>query len=228
MFMEEVLAGNKKLLEKESIHYAKTAAAGTVVYLAIDKEYCGYILISDKIKEDSKVALKKLKKMGLRKIVMLTGDNKVVAENVAKELNLDDYKAELLPHQKVEEVEKLLKEKKANKTLGFVGDGINDAPVLARADIGIAMGGIGSDAAIEASDVVIMNDEIAKISTAIKIAKKTKKIVLQNITFAMVIKIAAIILGLFNIAAVWHAVIADVGVTIIAVLNSLRCLKIKE
>ncbi|MBQ6860873.1 MAG: cadmium-translocating P-type ATPase [Clostridia bacterium] len=228
VYGKEVLAGNKKLLDKESIHYAKTGAVGTVVYLAIDKEYCGYILISDKIKEDSKVALKKLKKMGLRKIVMLTGDNKVVAENVAKELNLDDYKAELLPHQKVGEVEKLLKEKKANKTLGFVGDGINDAPVLARADIGIAMGGIGSDAAIEASDVVIMNDEISKISTAIKIAKKTKKIVLQNITFAMIIKIAAIILGLLNIAAVWHAVIADVGVTIIAVLNSLRCLKIKE
>lgn len=225
---KEVLVGNKKLLDKENIHYAKTGAAGTVVYLVIDKEYCGYILISDKIKENSKVALKKLKEMGLRKIVMLTGDNKAVAENVAKELNLDEYKAELLPHQKVEEVEKLLKEKKADKTLGFVGDGINDAPVLARADIGIAMGGIGSDAAIEASDVVIMNDEILRISTAIKIAKKTKRIVVQNIVLAMVVKIVAIILGLFNIAAVWHAVVADVGVTIVAVLNSLRCLKIKD
>ena len=228
IFGKEVLAGNIKLLNKENIACERINVAGTIVYLAIDKEYAGYILISDKIKEDSKVAIKRLKNNGVRKIVMLTGDNAAVAENVAKKLDIRTYKAELLPNQKVEEVEKLLTQKTKGKTLGFVGDGINDAPVLARADIGIAMGGIGSDAAIEASDVVVMTDELSKIVTAVKIAKKTRKIVMQNITLAMVIKIGAIILGLIGKAAVWHAVIADVGVTIVAVVNSLRCLKIKD
>ena len=228
IFGKEVLAGNIKLLNKENIACERINVAGTIVYLAIDKEYAGYILISDQIKEDSKVAIKRLKNNGVRKIVMLTGDNAAVAEDVAKKLGLRAYKAELLPNQKVEEVEKLLTQKTKGKTLGFVGDGINDAPVLARADIGIAMGGIGSDAAIEASDVVVMTDELSKIVTAVKIAKKTRKIVMQNITLAMVIKIGAIILGLIGKAAVWHAVIADVGVTIVAVVNSLRCLKIKD
>ena len=228
IFGKEVLAGNIKLLNKENIACERINVAGTIVYLAIDKEYAGYILISDQIKEDSKVAIKRLKNNGVRKIVMLTGDNAAVAEDVAKKLGLRAYKAELLPNQKVEEVEKLLTQKTKGKTLGFVGDGINDAPVLARADIGIAMGGIGSDAAIEASDVVVMTDELSKIVTAVKIAKKTRKIVVQNITLAMVIKIGAIILGLIGKAAVWHAVIADVGVTIVAVVNSLRCLKIKD
>lgn len=228
IFGKEVLAGNIKLLNKENIPCERVNVAGTIVYLAIDKEYAGYILISDKIKEDSKVAIKRLKNNGVRKIVMLTGDNLAVAEDVAKKLELRVFKAELLPNQKVEEVEKLLAQKSNGRTLAFVGDGINDAPVLARADIGIAMGGIGSDAAIEASDVVIMTDELSKIVTAVKIAKKTRKIVMQNITLAMVIKIGAIILGLIGKAAVWHAVIADVGVTIVAVVNSLRCLKIKD
>ena len=228
IFGKEVLAGNIKLLNKENIPCERVNVAGTIVYLVIDKEYAGYILISDKIKEDSKVAIKRLKNNGVRKIVMLTGDNAAVAEDVAKKLDIRTYKAELLPNQKVEEVEKLLTQKTKGKTLGFVGDGINDAPVLARADIGIAMGGIGSDAAIEASDVVVMTDELSKIVTAVKIAKKTRKIVMQNITLAMVIKIGAIILGLIGKAAVWHAVIADVGVTIVAVVNSLRCLKIKD
>ena len=228
IFGKEVLAGNIKLLNKENIPCERVNVAGTIVYLAIDKEYAGYFLIADKIKADSNVAIKRLKNNGVRKIVMLTGDNLAVAEDVAKKLGLRVFKAELLPNQKVEEVEKLLAQKSNGRTLGFVGDGINDAPVLARADIGIAMGGIGSDAAIEASDVVIMTDELSKIVTAVKIAKRTRKIVVQNITLAMVIKIGAIILGLVGKAAVWHAVIADVGVTIIAVLNSLRCLKIKD
>lgn len=228
IFGKEVLAGNTKLLAKENIICEKAPEVGTAVYLAIDKVYCGYILISDAIKEEAKQAIKSLKKLGVSKTVMLTGDNHSVAEDVAKKLQLAEFKADLLPHQKVEEVERLLKEKAKGRTLGFVGDGINDAPVLARADVGIAMGGIGSDAAIEASDVVIMTDEISKIATAIKIAKKTRNIVVQNISLAMIVKIAAILLGLVGKAAVWHAVIADVGVTIVAVLNSLRCLKIKD
>lgn len=228
IFGKEVLAGNIKLLNKENIPCERVNVAGTIVYLAIDKEYAGYFLIADKIKADSNVAIKRLKNNGVRKIVMLTGDNSAVAEDVAKKLGLRMFKADLLPNQKVEEVEKLLAQKSNGRTLGFVGDGINDAPVLARADIGIAMGGIGSDAAIEASDVVIMTDELSKIVTAVKIAKRTRKIVMQNIALAMVIKIGAIILGLIGKAAVWHAVIADVGVTIVAVINSLRCLKIKD
>ena len=159
---------------------------------------------------------------------MLTGDNKTVAEETANELKLDDYRAELLPVQKVEELEKLLNDKKANQNLAFVGDGINDAPVITRADIGISMGEVGSDSAIEASDIVIMNDEISKIATAIKIAKKTRKIVVSNITLAMLIKIVAILLGIIGITSIWQAVIADVGVTIVAVINSLRCLNIKD
>lgn len=225
---KDVLVGNSKLFDKEKIEYSKEKISGTTIHLAVDRQYCGYIVISDIIKKDSKEAIKTLKELGVRRTVMLTGDNKIVAEEIAKELKLDDYRAELLPQQKVEEIEKILKDKKKNQNLAFVGDGINDAPVLARADIGIAMGGIGSDSAIEASDIVIMTDETSKIATAIKIAKKTRKIVIGNITMAMLIKTVAILLGIIGIASIWQAVIADVGVTIVAVINSLRCLNIKE
>ena len=228
IFGKEVLVGNSKLFNKENIEYSKEKINGTTVHLAIDKEYCGYIVISDIIKDDSRETIKKLKELGIRRTVMLTGDNKTVAEETANELKLDDYRAELLPVQKVEELEKLLNDKKANQNLAFVGDGINDAPVITRADIGISMGEVGSDSAIEASDIVIMNDEISKIATAIKIAKKTRKIVVSNITLAMLIKIVAILLGIIGITSIWQAVIADVGVTIVAVINSLRCLNIKD
>lgn len=160
--------------------------------------------------------------------MMLTGDNKEIAKSIATELNLDDFKAELLPTQKVEEFEKLLNNKNPNQNIAFVGDGINDAPVIMRADIGISMGSIGSDSAIEASDVVIMTDEISKLTTALKIAKKTRRIVITNITLAMLIKVTAILLGIVGITTIWQAVIADVGVTIVAVINSLRCLNIKD
>ena len=224
---KNVLVGNSKLFDKEKIKYEKENVSGTIVYLAIDKKYCGYFVISDIIKRDSKKAIQLLRKYGI-KAIMLTGDNKKVAASIANELNLDSFKAELLPQEKVEELENLMKNKSSNQKLAFVGDGINDAPVLARSDIGIAMGGIGSDSAIEASDIVIMTDELSKIATSIKIAKKTRKIVIMNITMAMIIKIVAILLGMFGIASIWQAVIADVGVTIVAVLNSLRCLNIKE
>ena len=192
------------------------------------KKYCGYIVISDIIKNDAKGAIRELKKFGISKLMMLTGDNKEIAKSIATELNLDDFKAELLPTQKVEEFEKLLNNKNPNQNIAFVGDGINDAPVIMRADIGISMGSIGSDSAIEASDVVIMTDEISKLTTALKIAKKTRRIVITNITLAMLIKVTAILLGIVGITTIWQAVIADVGVTIVAVINSLRCLNIKD
>ena len=222
---KNVLVGNSKLFDKEKIKYNKEDSRGTIVHLAIDGKYSGYLVISDVIKKDSKKAINMLKKYGI-KLVMLTGDNKNVAESITNELNLDSFKAELLPQEKVEELEYLMKNRK--QKLAFVGDGINDAPVLARADIGIAMGGIGSDSAVEASDIVIMTDELSKIVSALKIAKKTRKIVIMNILAAMLIKVVAIILGMLGVASIWEAVIADVGVTIIAVLNSLRCLNIKD
>ena len=198
---------------------------GTVVYVAINKQYAGYILISDKIKEDAPKAIQELKKAGVRQTVMLTGDNKEVAEKVNQELKLDDVYSELLPIDKVNKVEELLKNKKEEAKLAFIGDGINDAPVLARADIGIAMGGLGSDAAIEAADIVIMTDEPSKIATAMKISRKTLKIVYQNISFALIVKIGVLILSAFGLASMWSAVFADVGVTVLAVLNSFRALK---
>ena len=198
---------------------------GTVVYVAINKQYVGYILISDKIKEDSKKAIQNLKKAGVRKTVMLTGDNKDVAEKVNQELKLDMVYSELLPVDKVNKVEELLKNKNEEAKLAFIGDGINDAPVLARADIGIAMGALGSDAAIEAADVVIMTDEPSKIAIAMKISRKTLKIVYQNISFALIVKIGVLILSAFGLASMWAAVFADVGVTVLAVLNSFRALK---
>lgn len=225
---KEILAGNIKLMNKENIKFETPEIVGTVVHIAIDKEYAGYIIISDEVKEDSKKAIKNLKEIGVKKIVMLTGDAESVGQNVAKILGLDEVHAELLPDQKVEELEKLDKQKSAKGKLAFVGDGINDAPVLARADIGIAMGGLGSDAAIEAADVVIMTDEPSKIVSAVKIAKRTRKIVWQNIILAMGVKIIVLILGAGGIATMWEAVFADVGVSVLAILNAMRVMKVKN
>ena len=223
---KEVACGNTKLMEILNIENIKQVdEMGTVVYVAINKQYVGYILISDKIKEDSKKAIQNLKKAGVRKTVMLTGDNKDVAEKVNQELKLDMVYSELLPVDKVNKVEELLKNKNEEAKLAFIGDGINDAPVLARADIGIAMGALGSDAAIEAADVVIMTDEPSKIAIAMKISRKTLKIVYQNISFALIVKIGVLILSAFGLASMWAAVFADVGVTVLAVLNSFRALK---
>lgn len=222
---KEVLAGNYKLMNKENISYEQVETIGTVVHVAVNKEYAGYIVISDEVKEDSAKAIKALKEIGVRKTVMLTGDNKVVGTKVAKQLRLDEVYSELLPDQKVEKVEALDKEKSSKGKLIFVGDGINDAPVLARADIGIAMGGVGSDAAIEAADVVIMTDEPLKIASAIKIAKKTRAIVMQNIVFALGIKAIILVLVALGLGTMWEAVFGDVGVTLIAVLNSMRAMK---
>ncbi|WP_027625285.1 heavy metal translocating P-type ATPase [Clostridium lundense] len=219
----QLLLGNKKLMEKENIDYKEVDSYGTVVHIAVDNKYWGYIIISDEIKEDSKKAINELKKIGVKKVVMLTGDNKSVAEKVGKELEIDEVYSELLPIDKVNKFEKLYENKNGN--ILFVGDGINDAPVLSRADIGVAMGGLGSDAAIEASDVVIMTDEPSKIVTGINIAKKTRKIVVENIVFALGIKFLVLILGALGMANMWEAVFADVGVALIAVINSMRTLK---
>ena len=200
---------------------------GTIVYVAVDNEYKGSIIISDEIKEDSKEAIKDLKNIGVKNIVMLTGDSKKVAESVGKEIGIDNIYSELLPNNKVEKVEELLEEKKSGK-LAFVGDGINDAPVLARADVGVAMGGIGSDAAIEAADVVLMKDEINALVDAIKISRRTNKILWQNIIFSLGIKLLVLILATLGDANMWEAVFADVGVTLIAVLNSMRALRYKR
>lgn len=223
-----ILAGNIKLMDKENIVYPKVEEVGTVVHIALDKKYSGYIVISDEIKDDSKDAISRLKGLGIRKIVMLTGDSRQVGEKVAHELGLDEVYTELLPDQKVLELELLDKQKSSKGKLIFVGDGINDAPVLARADIGIAMGGLGSDAAIEAADVVIMTDEPSKIVSAIKIAKRTRNIVWQNIMFAVGVKIIVLFLGAGGIATMWEAVFADVGVAVIAVLNAMRVMKFKN
>lgn len=225
---KEVLAGNARLMNSSNIPCENIETIGTLVHLAIDKKYAGYIVISDEIKEDSKKAIESLKSVGVKKTIMLTGDNKTVGNSVAKKLNLDEVYSELLPDQKVKKLEKIDQEKSSNKKLVFVGDGINDAPVLARADIGIAMGGVGSDAAIEAADVVIMTDEPSKIATAIRIAKRTKSIVWQNIVFALGVKIVILVLGALGIATMWEAVFGDVGVALIAVLNAMRAMKVEN
>ena len=222
---KEVLAGNEKLMQEKNIKYTKCNEVGTIVYIAINKEFAGYIVISDEIKEDSKKAIDDLKRNNIKQTVMLTGDRKDVGESVAKEIGIDKVYTELLPDGKVEKVEQLLKEKTEKGKLVFVGDGINDAPVLALADIGIAMGGLGADSAIEAADIVIMTDEPSKINTAINISKKTMRIVKQNIIFAIGIKIAVLILSAFGLSTMWEAVFADVGVSVIAIINSLRALK---
>ena len=224
----EILAGNIKLMAKENISYDNVEEKGTIVHVAVDKKYAGYIVISDEIKDDSKQAIEGLKKAGIKKTVMLTGDSGKTAQKVAEKLGLDEFYAELLPDEKVNKLEMLDKEKSSKGKLVFVGDGINDAPVLARADIGIAMGGLGSDAAIEAADVVIMTDEPLKIVNAIRIAKRTIKIVWQNIIFALGIKVIVLVLGALGLATMWEAVFADVGVTLIAVLNSMRAMKVER
>lgn len=224
---KRVFAGNIKLMKKENIDVECEHDEGTVVYVSCDGEYAGCIVISDVVKENSKKAISSLKKSGIDKTVMLTGDSKQAAERVAKSLGLDEYHAELLPSDKVEWVEKLLSQKSAKKKLAFVGDGINDAPVLSRADIGIAMGALGSDAAIEAADIVLMDDDPSKIALARKISVHTLKIVKENIVFALAIKAICLVLGALGIANMWVAIFADVGVMILAVLNAIRALKIK-
>lgn len=216
-----ILAGNIKLMNKEGLLPEKANSSGTVVYTAIDGNYAGYIVISDKLKQDSKQAIKSLNELGIKDTVMLTGDREITAKDIANKIGISKVYSELLPAQKVDKLEEISKQNKKGKLI-FVGDGINDAPVLARADIGIAMGGAGSDAAVEAADIVIMNDEPSKIAEAIKIAKHTNKIVSQNIIFALLVKGIFLILGSLGFANMWFAVFADVGVTLIAVLNSMR------
>ncbi|SKB70910.1 Cd2+/Zn2+-exporting ATPase [Acetoanaerobium noterae] len=225
---KKVMAGNIKLMKKKNIAYFDGELIGTVVHVAVDNQYAGYIVIADEVKPDSAQAIMELKAANIKQTVMLTGDNKNVGSKVAKELGLDKVYAELLPADKVEKLEELFLQKSKKGKLAFVGDGINDAPVLARADIGIAMGGLGSDAAIEAADIVIMTDEPSKIATAIKISKKTLKIASQNTVFAIGIKIIVLILSAFGITTMWAAIFADVGVTIIAVLNAFRALNVKN
>lgn len=225
---KEVLAGNAKLMKRENIDIAVPSELGTIVHIAVDKQYAGYLVIADEVKEDSAQAIRLLKNLGVKKIVMLTGDIKTVGEAVGKKLGVDEVHSELLPQHKVEELEKIDRQKSSKKEkIVFVGDGINDTPVLARADVGVAMGGLGSDAAIEAADIVIMTDEPSKLASAIHIAKRTRRIVWQNILFALLVKAVFLLLGAFGIATMWEAVFSDVGVTLLAVLNAMRVLKIK-
>lgn len=225
---KKAMVGNIKLMKMMDIPYFKGEPIGTIVHVAVNNKYIGYIVIADEVKEDSAQAIKELKAANIKQTVMLTGDNKSIGSKVAKELGLDKVYAELLPADKVEKLEELFSQKSKKGKLAFVGDGINDAPVLARADIGIAMGGLGSDAAIEAADVVIMTDEPSKIATTMKISKKTLKIAHQNIVFAIGIKIIVLILSAFGITTMWAAIFSDVGVTIIAVLNAFRALNVKN
>ena len=222
-----VYAGNAKLMEEKGVEYELCTVPGTVVYLAAEKEFLGTIVISDTVKPEAKRAIAQLKQSGVKKTVMLTGDRKDVGEAVAESLGIDEVYTDLLPGDKVDKVEALLGELGEKEKLGFVGDGINDAPVLSRADIGIAMGSMGSDAAIEAADVVLMDDNILKISSIMRIAGKTLQIVHQNIVFALGVKVLVLILGAFGMANMWEAVFADVGVSVIAILNSMRTLKVK-
>ena len=222
---QDVIVGNEKLMKEKQIEFTKCTDVGTILYVAIQGKYAGYILISDKIKDDAKYTIEQLKKNNIKQTVMLTGDRKDVGENVAKQIGIDKVYTELLPDGKVQKVEELLKTKSEKGKLAFVGDGINDAPVLALADIGIAMGGLGADSAIEAAYIVIMTDEPSKIVNAIKLSKKTMRIVKENIIFAIAIKILVLILAAFGLSTMWEAVFADVGVSIIAIINALRALK---
>ena len=223
-----VYAGNAKLMELKQIPFEPVHAVGTIVYVAMEHQYAGYLLITDEVKEDAKEAIAQLKHLGIKKTVMLTGDRKSVAEQVANELGIDEVHSDLLPADKVEQMERLFSEKSKKGKLVFVGDGINDAPVLARADIGIAMGALGSDAAIEAADIVIMNDKPSRIATVMGISRKTLNIVIQNISLAFIVKFAALVLGAFGMATLWEAVFADVGVAVLAILNAIRALRYKE
>ena len=224
----KIAAGNEKLMESLGLEYKSCHKNGTIVHMAVDDSYAGHIVISDELKPDSKEAISKLKKAGVKKTVMLTGDLEKVGKEVADELGVDEVYGNLLPADKVSKVEELIKNKSKNEVLAFVGDGINDAPVLARADIGIAMGALGSDAAIEAADVVLMDDNPVKIAQAIRISRKCLRIVYENIGFALIIKFACLILGAFGIANMWVAIFADVGVMVIAVLNAIRALNTKN
>ena len=225
---KEVLVGNDKLMKKYGIEYKPCHDVGTIVHIAIDQKYVGHILISDKIKPHAKEAIARLKEVGVKETIMLTGDVRTVANKVASDLNIDKVYSELLPQDKVNKVEELLEKKQEKEKLAFVGDGINDAPVLSRADVGIAMGALGSDAAIEAADIVLMDDDPLKIAKAIKIAKKCLRIVYENIYFAIGVKIICLILSAFGIGNMWLAIFADVGVMVIAVLNAIRTLNVKK
>ena len=225
---KNVLVGNEKLMQEKGIEYEKCNEIGTILYVAIEGKYAGYILISDTIKKDSKYTIQELKRHNIKQTVMLTGDKKEVGESVAKEIGIDKVYTQLLPADKVKKVEELLKTKSPKGKLAFVGDGINDAPVLAISDIGIAMGGLGADSAIEAADIVIMTDEPSKILKSIKISKKTMKIVKENIVFAIFVKILVLVLSAFGLSTMWEAVFADVGVSIIAIINAFRALRIKR
>ncbi len=225
---QNVLAGNEKLMNEKGIKYEKCTHIGSVVYVAIDGKYMGHIVIADKIKEDAKRTIEELRKNNIKQTVMLTGDRKNIGEAVAKEIGIDKVYTELLPDGKVEKVEELLKTKSPKGKLAFVGDGINDAPVLAMADIGIAMGGLGADSAIEAADVVIMTDQPSKIISAMKLSKKTMRIVRENIIFAIAVKVLVLILTAVGLSSMWQAVFADVGVSVIAILNALRALRVKK
>lgn len=222
---KNIIAGSSRLMEEENVLFEQVQETGTIVYIAIDSLYAGYIVIADRVRLDTPLALQGLRKAGVQKIVMLTGDNKEVGERIGQELGFDEVYAELLPDQKVLILEELEKQKESGTKLAFIGDGINDAPVLARADIGIAMGGLGSDAAIEAADIVLMTDEPSKILGAVKIAQRTRKIVWQNIIFALGIKAGVLLMGALGVATMWEAVFADVGVALIAILNAMRVLK---
>lgn len=224
----EVLAGNAKLMEQAGITYTKPETIGTVVHVAEAGAYAGHLVIADEVKDDAAAAIQALKTLGIRKTVMLTGDAKAVGEAVGQQLGVDEVYAELLPQHKVERLEELEAGKSPKEKMVFVGDGINDTPVLARADVGVAMGGLGSDAAIEAADVVIMTDEPSRLASAIRIAKRTRMIVWQNIGFALGVKVIFLLLGVFGIATMWEAVFSDVGVTVLAVLNAMRVLRVKN
>ena len=226
---KHIYAGNEELMKDLNISYTAADDIGTLVYVAIDNNFAGYIVIADEIKENTKNTIKKLKNScNVSKISMLTGDNEKIAKSVATTLEVDEYTAKMLPTDKVEKIENALKNKTPNNLIVFVGDGINDAPSLMRADIGIAMGKNGLDAAIEAADIVIMDDDISKIITAIKISKKTIRIVKENIVIALLVKLIVLILGSLGLASMWAAVFADVGVSVLAILNSMRCGRLKS
>ena len=220
----EILVGNGRLMQREGVDYAEDNTGNTVVYVALNKDFMGRITIADQVKEDAVDAIKGLRELNVKRIVMLTGDREGIANNIGKSLGVDEVYSDLLPGEKVEVLEKLYTSSGKGKIM-FVGDGINDAPVLARADIGVAMGGVGSDAAIEAADVVLMTDEPSKLQNAIKIARKTHSIVSQNIAFALFVKVAVLVLVAFGMSTMWEAVFADVGVSVIAILNSMRMMR---
>ena len=225
---QQILIGNKKLMEQAHIQSVEVETIGTIIHMAVNGDYAGYMVISDEIKENAKAAIAKLKQQGVKRVVMLTGDHSSVANKVANELLVDEVHAELLPGQKVEYVESFLENTSKDKHVVFVGDGMNDAPVLARADIGVAMGGIGSDAAIEAADVVLMEDDPMALCKAINQARQTRIVLYQNIIFALGVKVLVMLLVACGLASMWAAVFADVGVTLLAVINSTRTLKSKK